>query len=418
MIANSRLTRIARLTTLGLALASAAPVHASQQALMELFKLLRDKGSLSEAEYGLLLKAAEADEAHIAVVGTPVAAPSATTAPGAPAATAAPVAPAKNAWTDTIALKGDLRTRYDFTDREGSESRGRGRLRYRLGVIANPAANIEVGAGIASGSGDQRSANQTFDQVFSGKQLNLDYAYMQYGFGHGVTAVAGKFAIKNYLWTPTDVMWDTDINPEGAAVKYTGSNAIGAFYAQGGLWVLSESKPDSNDAYLAYGQLGQGWKSGDWFGTVAASTYVFSHIKNTNSVFHRGGNTDTHMNSFNLATEVGTKLGGGTASLVGEFIDNYETSSSQDIAWSVGTKYQWNKWSMKYLYVDLDANAVPDFLPDSDRFEGDTGVHGHEFEIQYEIIKHIVLGLDYYHVRQRATKVDENRLQADISVKY
>lgn len=50
---------------------------------------------------------------------------------------------------------------------------------------------------------------------------------------------------------------------------------------------------------------------------------------------------------------------------------------------------------MKYLYADLDANAVPDFLPDSDRFEGDTGVHGHEFEIQYEVIKHIVLSLDY-----------------------
>ncbi len=420
MIPNSRLTRIARLTTLGLALASAAPVHASQQALMELFKLLRDKGSLSEAEYGLLLKAAEADEARLATVGTPVAAPSAPAAVGAPAAAAVAVAapPAKNAWTNTIALKGDLRTRYDFTDREGSEARGRGRLRYRLGVIANPATNIEVGAGIASGAGDQRSANQTFDQVFSGKQLSLDYAYMQYGFGHGVTAVAGKFAIKNYLWTPTDVMWDTDINPEGAAVKYTGSNAIGAFYAQGGLWVLSESKPDSNDAYLAYGQLGQGWKSGDWFGTVAATTYVFSNLKNTNSPFHRGGNTDTHMNSFNLATEVGTKLGGGTASLVGEFIDNYETASSQDIAWSVGTKYQWDRWSMKYLYVDLDANAVPDFLPDSDRFEGDTGVHGHEFEIQYEIIKHIVLGLDYYHVQQSATNVDENRLQADISVKF
>ena len=418
MISNFRLTRIARLTTLGLALASAAPVHASQQALMELFKMLRDKGSLSEAEYSLLVKAAAADEAQlVASAAAPAAAPSNGVAPAA-ATPAAPAPPAKNAWTNTIALKGDIRTRYDFTDRDSKESRGRGRLRYRLGVIANPAANIEVGAGLISGTGDQRSANQTFDQVFSGKQLNLDYAYMQYGFGNGVTAVAGKFATKNYLWTPTDMMWDTDINPEGASVKYLGSNAIGAFYAQGGLWVLSESKPDSNDAYLAYGQLGQGWKSGDWFGTVAASTYVFSHIKDTNSVFHRGGNTDTHMNSFSLATEVGTKLGGGIASLVGEFVDNYETSSSQDIGWAVGTKYQWNGWSMKYLYLDLQANAVPDFLPDSDRFEGDTGVHGHEFEIQYEIIKHIVLGFDFYHMQQSATNVDENRLQADITVKF
>ena len=156
----------------------------------------------------------------------------------------------------------------------------------------------------------------------------------------------------------------------------------------------------------------------DWFGTVAATTYAFSHIRDTNSVFRGEGNTDTHMNSFNLATEVGTKLGAGTASLVGEFINNYETSSAQDIAWSLGTKYVWNKWSMKYLYADLDANAVPDFLPDSDRFEGDTGVHGHEFEIQYEIIKHIVLSLDYYRVQQTATNIDENRLQADISVKF
>src|SRR5262245_46993000 len=63
---NVKLTRIARLATLSLALASAAPVHASQQALMELFKVLRDKGSLTEAEYAMLVKAAQADEAQAA----------------------------------------------------------------------------------------------------------------------------------------------------------------------------------------------------------------------------------------------------------------------------------------------------------------------------------------------------------------
>jgi hypothetical protein len=410
---------------------SVAPAFASSDAMMDLLKVLRDQGTISQDAYEALRLAAMADEEkNVANVQKEVAAKVAT-APvatagavavaagsAAPAAAPASSAPAKAAWTDTIALKGDLRTRYDYTDREGNESRGRGRLRYRLGVIANPIANMEVGAGIASGAGDQRSTNQTFDQVFSGKQLNLDYAYMQYGFGHGVTAVAGKFSNKNYLWTPTDMMWDTDINPEGASVKYTDENAIGNFYAQGGVWVLSESKATSNDAYLVYGQIGQGWKSGDWFGTVAATTYVFSHIKDTNSPFHRGGNTDTHMNSFNLAGEFGTKIGPGTASVIGEFVNNYETSSSQDIAWSVGSKYVWDKLTLKYLYVDLDANAVPDFLPDSDRFEGDTGIHGHEFEIQYEIIKHIALGLDYYHVQQNVTNVDENRVQADINVKF
>lgn len=407
--------------------AGAGPAFATNDAMLELIKVLRDQGTIPQEAYEAIRLAAMADEEkNVAsvqkevaakVASTPAVAPAVAVA-AAPAAAPAASAPAKTAWTDTITLKGDLRTRYDYTDRDSSEDRGRGRLRYRLGVIANPMANLEVGAGIASGTGDQRSTNQSFDQVFSGKQLSLDYAYMQYGFGNGVSAIAGKFSPKNYLWTATDMMWDTDINPEGASAKYAGTNAVGAFALQGGLWVLSESKGSSNDAYLGYGQAMQGWKSGDWFGTLAATTYVFSHIKDTNSPFHRGGNTDTHMNSFSLATEVGTKLGAGTASLVGEFVDNYETSSSQDIGWSVGTKYAWDKWSMKYLYVDLDANAVPDFLPDSDRFEGDTGVHGHEFEIQYAILKNIALGLDFYHVQQSATNVDENRLQADIIVKF
>jgi hypothetical protein len=102
-------------------------------------------------------------------------------------------------------------------------------VRYRLGVIAKLTDGWEIGGGLASGSNDQRSTNQTFDNAFSTKNINLDYGYMQYQFSNGVKAIAGEFGRKNYLWAPTDVMWDSDINPEGLLLNYTGTNGLGGF---------------------------------------------------------------------------------------------------------------------------------------------------------------------------------------------
>lgn len=434
MILTPRLIRTVRLLAVVLALAVMAPAQANNQALIELFKLLRDKGSLSEAEYAMLVKTAQADAAP-AVVAAGAAATSATPAALPAVVSTAPASggatpPAAKSWTDTFTLKGDLRTRYDYIDQASptsNDDRNRGRLRYRLGVIATPVEHVEAGAGLASGNGDPRSANQTFKDTFSSKQINLDYAYMQYSFGKGA-AIAGKFQPKNYLWTPTDVMWDTDINPEGVSLRYADSDAVGKFFTQGGVWVLGENNdlkaPNSSfyDPYITYFQVGQNWKSGDVFATVAATAYAFVDIRKPKAadIVRVGAvrNTDSKFNSFNLAAELGTRVGPGTASLVGEYITNYETASAQDTAWSAGAKYVWDKWIFKYLYTQVDLNAVPDWLPDSDRFEGFTGIHGHEFEVQWEVISHVLLGLDFYHVRDEVNHVNQNRLQADIVVKF
>ena len=389
------------------------PAGAANEALLELFRILEQKGSLSKDEYQLLVNAAEADEEK-----------SASSAYEAREEVKQQIASveannAKMGWAEKIMLKGDLRTRYLYQDEDGRDDRGRGRIRYRLGVIAKPTPGWEVGAGLASGGSDQRSTNQSFDASFSTKGINLDYAYLQYGFDNGVNAVAGKFKRKKYLYAPTDVMWDTDINPEGFSVNYTGSNTWGGFFANGGIWVLEENSASSDDPFMGYGQIGQKWKSDEWSGTLAAAVYGFSNADvPADFAASEGTNTDADLSSVNLAGEVSRKVGKTKVRLLGEFINNFDTDTSADTAWAIGTKITWQKWNFKYLYADVEANSVPDFLPDSDRFDGLTGTRGHEFEIKYSLMENVTLGLDLYAVEDMATEVDQQVLQADLSVKF
>ena len=424
MIFTTDFTTAMRILALAAILSVTTPAHAANAALLELFKIMRDKGSLTAGEYGLLVNAAKADEeqdewsrheAREALKEQIAAVEEKAEEAAAGEETRAETL----GWAEKIKLKGDLRTRYQYQDEDDRVERSRGRLRYRLGVIAKPLEGLEVGAGLASGGGDQRSTNQSFDASFSGKGINLDYAYMQYAFDNGVTAVAGKLKYKKYLWTPTDVMWDSDINPEGFSANYSRVNDWGGFFANAGVWVLEENSGVSDDPFMGYGQAGQQWSGGDWFGTLAGAVYVFSDINELDDLTaSEGTNTETNLNSFNLAGELGTTIGAGKARLIGEYINNFDTNTSADIAWALGAKYSWNKWEMKYIYADIEANSVPDFLPDSDRFDGLTSVRGHEFEIKYTLMKHVSFGVDFYHVEDIATDIAQDLVQVDMNVKF
>ena len=62
-----------------------------------------------------------------------------------------------------------------------------------------------------------------YDNGFSKYNVALDYAYAQYSPFAWATVFGGKF--KNPLWEPGDLIWDTDINPAGGALKHAGEIA-------------------------------------------------------------------------------------------------------------------------------------------------------------------------------------------------
>ena len=406
MINKTKLKMLSGVLVVGATVALSAPAYATSETMMNLLSILRDKGSISQDEYDALVNAAQTEdkEAQKTAKSTVAAAD----------------------WTSRVKIKGDMRLRYQYQDETGSINRDRGRLRYRLGIIAKPIDHMEVGAGLASGGSDPRSTNQTFDNAFSTKGLQLDYAYIKYRFTDSFSAIGGKFGFKKYLWNATDLMWDGDINPEGFSANYNFNNSLGNTFVNGGIWVIDESGNDVHDPFMGYAQLGQHFTSGDNFATLAGTYYRFAEFSPANFAAAEAaggghGNTDHRFTVLSASGEIGRKnlFGNGvSASLFGDYVKNTGTTTSQDMGFSLGAKLTNGTWTLKYIYADLDANAVPDFLPDSDRFDGNTNVKGHEVIAEYKLFKNTTLGLDYYNSKDKGTNAKQNVLQADVVVKF
>lgn len=412
MTINRKHAAVPALILLMLAL-SPLETRAANTALLELIQILRNKGSITEQEYQLLQQAAAADAGPGAVSASPAPA----SEPVVAAAKPAPAAP-----LSTLELKGDVRVRYQNEQEQAGDGRDRGRLRYRLGATAKPSEGWEVGAGLASGSADPRSTNQSFTGSFTKKAINLDYAYAQYQLGDHLKLIGGKFRSPAYLYTVSDLMWDTDVNPEGVSANYSLKSGSGTTFVNSGLWVLEEKSASAQDPYMAYLQLGHGWSGDQAFATLAGTWYSFEDNSGPGAFSTAGSNTDHQFSGiYSLAGEIGMTdlLTGGTRfSLVGELVDNTDTGTAEDFGYLLGFKGAYDVWSFRYNYARLDRNAWPDLLPDSDRYEGLTGIRGHEFLLEYAVMKNVLLGLNYYLSERTTTGIDQDLLQLDLNVKF
>lgn len=339
-------------------------------------------------------------------------------------------------WVQNTKLKGDFRTRYQYERRDTDEkNRHRGRIRYRLGVIANPLKDITIGAGLASGGADARSTNQTFENAFQTGDIRLDYAYAEYAYNKNLKMVMGKFPRKAWLWAPSDLLWDGDVNPEGATINFTHKLAgdVSA-WVNSGFWVLDEiDQTDKTDPYLAFLQSGLELKNDVVDGKLAATYYSFDGVKNGADL---GGTGNTMVGGNYLydydAISIATELGLNTmieeapyrAAIFGEYIHNPDPDKNNN-GWIVGAKLGHKKvgkpktWQVKYQYAKLEKDAWVDFLPDSDRWAGNTDTKGHEVVLEYAIKNNVVLGLDYYlsdHIS--AAENQEQLIQADVVIKF
>ena len=388
--------------------------------MLKLIDIMQAKGTLTRAEADALRQAAVEDAEQTEAIKKDVDNQIAEASKSA-----------ASDWTNKIKLKGDMRLRYQYQNGLGvgppADGRDRGRIRYRLGIIANPIEKMEVGAGLASGGDDPRSTNQTFQDAFSTKGINLDYAYIQYMFTDNFSGIGGKFGQKGYLWKSNDLMWDDDINPEGFSGAFNLKDGLGKAFLNGGIWVIDESGSINDDPYLGYAQLGQSFESGNVFGTVAGAYFGFNEFTGSNITLPSGavGNTDTNFTVLDFSGELGVKdlfAKGVEGSIFGEYVNNVDTSTKYDTGFSIGGKLTNGMWTLKYIYADLDANAVPDFLPDSDRYDGHTDMKGHELIGEYKVFKNTTLGLDYYHTKDKGqdsiNTADQNILQADVVVKF
>lgn len=339
-------------------------------------------------------------------------------------------------WVQNFTFKGDLRLRYQSNKRQETKGRHRGRIRARLGADVKVTDEIKVAAGLATGGTDPRSTNQTLQNTFETPDIRLDYAYGQYKPLSWVTLKGGK--IKGMpFWKPSDLLWDSDINPEGggAQLKYSLRPNVGVFFNTS-CFILDESGSDTSDPFMYVVQPGFDVKVMDFINLKAAVTYYgFSHVKGTTLDYSSGTNTlfagglMYNYDSIGGSAELGFKKPFKVdfipyIAALGEYINNPDPSSGNDgflVGLKVGSEKVSKKgqWQAKYLYRRLKRDAFLDTFPDSDFYDGQTNVKGHEVIFEYGLFKHVILGLDYYYTQpiEGITKLRENLFQFDIVFK-
>jgi Putative porin len=119
-----------------------------------------------------------------------------------------------------FSFSGDIRLRDEpFFGGPSNESLDQNRERFRLRFNINAKLNDDFSGGFSLASGDindPTTTNQTLANFYSRKAIAIDKAYVQYNPHEfkELTLIGGKFA---YPWYNTELTWDKDLNPDGAA---------------------------------------------------------------------------------------------------------------------------------------------------------------------------------------------------------
>lgn len=357
-------------------------------------------------------------------------------------------------WAKKISFKGDLRYRYQNDDASKSDERNRSRIRARIAAVAKPADNLEIGIGLASGSSDPVSSNQTLGGFGSSKDVNLDLAYFKYKYSDNLSVGGGKF--KNTLYKPgkSQLQWDGDWRPEGLNASYEN----GIFFANGIVtWLEGDSRNvDLTMSILQGGvetELG-GAKVTAGIGFTSASTEgqncLFDEVVLTApagggpvasaKVYDCGQNTEgmnagTYATDFavvDLFAEAALKVADMPVKVWAQYINNSDADaapsgskldSGHQVGVQVGKAKKKGTWQGKIYYQDLDADATLAALTNSDFAGGGTDNKGIYIGGAYALSDKSTVNFSYFaaedkNERSGAPAQDYDTLQLDIKFKF
>ncbi len=337
-------------------------------------------------------------------------------------------------WITNTKVKGDFRLREEYKDESGKIERYRTRFRFRIGFTTLINENVTLGFNFASGSGDPRSTNVTLGDSEAKKDFNIDSVYFVYKFSDRLVIWGGKYlSIKKALFRPTDLLWDSDITPEGLGFMYktrlTGNTGV---FFNASYMVLDEYKASGADPFLYFVQPGLQFHLGNAKVKAGVAFYQAVHVKGNVFAYSSGTNTlengvlKYNYSVLNPSFEAKWKVNNSYVEyfkffaeyVVNTKVDNDDTGYELGIGFGRKLKSK-GDFAVKLNYRYLEKDAWLDIFPDSDAFSGETGVKGAELEIKYSLGKNTYLTLDVYDMK----KIDDSQskqkvVQFDINFKF
>jgi len=358
----------------------------------------------------------------------------------------ADIIPESLKWASKLNWSGDFRYRYEYIDDDSKTTdRHRNRIRARLGLDARLSDEWNLGFRLATSEGqdegDPVSTNQTLGGAFGKKPIWLDLAYLGYHpqWCKGLDITAGKIPFPFYRPGSNQLIWDSDLTPEGGALHYGTSlgEKTSVHVNAGGFWVAERSSAADTalwgaQAYLKHEIDGPtyvlGGAGGYWYGNLQGQEALSLQWESNADFFgnsNAGGVYTSKYDLIELFGEFGTEIGKMPVAVFGDWVRNTEAlDTSQDTGWLVGTVI--NKatkpgsWQLEYNYRDVELDAAVGQFTDSDFLGGGTGGQGHLFSLGYVLVNNVTTALTYFadEFDGRKGNVDYDRLQLDLVVKF
>lgn len=367
-----------------------------------------------------------------------------------------------NKWVEDIKWTGDIRVRQEMFNKKtrSQVDRTRQRFRLRLNTDVKLPYNLMVKLTLASGTGEQVSTNQSYDNLSSQKSIYIDKAFVAWQALPMLKFQTGR--MENPIWRQysSDVVWDSDFNPEGFSQSYAQLlGPVNVFVNAMQMVADEDSGNNSTEALTVSTSRSAGssprdqWMIGNQIGAeirlplesrlkVAIANYNWINERygdmgpGTNNEGNRrfSTSTGTVINNFNVNEITGVLSSWilkTPIQLQGTYIQNSGARSSlspkEDTGWQlggiIGKTGQKNGWEVAYFRKHVRTDATIADVADSDFGDGGTNREGNIFWAGYSPIEWITIQAKHFQTKVINTALlpgadDINRTQIDISVKF
>ena len=313
----------------------------------------------------------------------------------------------------TLEVHGDFRLRYEHTsEHAGLRDRSRGVLRGRLGATWGVSDTTILGARIDTGDPDDpNSVDVSLGNFFDNLDVSLDQLYAAYT-GKNLFATGGKFP--NPL-ARTDLVWDSDVNPYGAAGRYQFLDSDRLAVAVTGIYALVDEQTEFDDSTMTGGQLSFRYRGrGPWSAGFDAAYYDYEigSLVNTDAGDIRGNNLTpggtAYLSDFDLLNLIATARFAGfgerwTIDVIADYVRNLGANVPEDTGYGidlfVGDTAAIGNVQFRYGYAVAETDAVlAAFSHDNTTYP--TNYRQHTLEVAYRAMDKTWLYLTTYRYRR------------------